>query len=264
LEKAYAMETEITGSGRPLVLVPGGLTGWISWKPHAERLSRDFTVIRVQLLNVAYGLRRERLPEGYSVTTEAAALAAALDVAEIEQADIAAWSFGAEVSLSFAIANPARVRTLTLIEPPAIWVLRSRGPLSPEMKERQEKLKAMWRVDISEEQLAWFSHFAGFVPPDVDPRKMPPWPGWLLHRQSLAHGDAPYLHQDAIEKVREFRKPVLLFKSRDSSDFLIRIIDILGEEFPQATVHDLPGGHALHVVSMEDFFRLFLPFLSRD
>ena len=99
MEKAYAMETEITGSGRPLVLVPGGLTGWISWKPHAQRLSRDIKVLRVQLLNVAFGLRRERLPEGYSVTTEAAALAAALDGAGIEQADIAAWSFGAEVGV---------------------------------------------------------------------------------------------------------------------------------------------------------------------
>jgi hypothetical protein len=131
------------------------------------------------------------------------------------------------------------------------------------MEEQQGRLKAMWRVEVSEEQLAWFSHFAGFVPPDVDPRTVPQWPGWLAHRQSLAHGDAAYIHEDSIEKVRNFRTPVLLFKSRDSSAFLVRIIDILGEEFPRAAVHDLPGGHALHVVSTEDFFRLFLPFLAR-
>jgi pimeloyl-ACP methyl ester carboxylesterase len=263
MEPGLVMKTETSGSGRPLVLVPGGLTGWISWKPHAARLSASFRVLRVQLLNVDYGLRKERLPEGYSVDMETRALAAAVDEAGVKAADFAAWSFGAEVALSFAIAHPDRVRTLTLIEPPAIWVLRSRGPLSIEMRDRQEKLRAMWHVDASEEQLAWFSHFAGFVPPDIDPRKMPQWPGWFEHRRSLAHGDAPYLHEDDIAKVRKFSKPVLLFKSRDSSDFLIRIVDILAEEFPHPAVHDLPGGHALHVVSMEEFFRIFLPFLEQ-
>jgi pimeloyl-ACP methyl ester carboxylesterase len=257
-----AMKAEVSGSGRPLVLVPGGLTGWVSWKPHAARLSADFRVLRVQLLNVDYGLRKERLPEGYSVDMEARALGAAVDNAGVEAADFAAWSFGAEVALSFAIAHPGRVRSLTLIEPPAIWVLRSRGPLSREMLDRQEKLEAMWHVDVSEEQLAWFCHFAGFVPKAVDPRTLPPWPGWFEHRRSLAHGDAPYLHEDDIAKVRSFPKPVLLFKSRDSSDFLIQIVDILAEDFPHAAVHDLPGGHALHVVFMEDFFRIFLPFLQ--
>lgn len=98
--------------------------------------------------------------------------------------------------------------------------------------------------------------------PHFDPKVLPPWPGWLEHRQSLAHGDAPYTHEDDFGKVRAFDKPVLLFKSGDSSAFLIRIIDILGEEFPHARVHDLSGGHALHVVAMEEFFRLFLPFLG--
>ena len=63
MKQLLAMKTEMTGQGRPLVLVPGGLTGWLSWKPHAERLSKDHKVVRVQLLTVNMGLRRERLPE---------------------------------------------------------------------------------------------------------------------------------------------------------------------------------------------------------
>jgi pimeloyl-ACP methyl ester carboxylesterase len=262
MARSFAMNTETTGSGRPVVLVPGGLTGWLSWKPHAERLSADCRVTRVQLLNVDMGLKGERLPDEYGVGLEVQGLVSALDREGIGEADFAAWSFGAEVTLSFAMAHPKRVRTLTLIEPPAIWVLRSRGPLSPELLDQQKQLAAMWRVDVTEDQLAWFTHFAGFVPKGVDPKSLPPWPGWLAHRQSLAHGDAPYLHEDDISRVRKFPKPVLLFKSRDSSGFLIRIVDILGAEFPGAVVHDLPGGHALHVVGMEDFFRIFLPFIG--
>jgi hypothetical protein len=56
MKQLLAMKTEVTGQGRPLVLVPGGLTGWLSWKPHAERLSNDHKVVRVQLLTVDMGL----------------------------------------------------------------------------------------------------------------------------------------------------------------------------------------------------------------
>ena len=38
-----------------IVLVPGGLSGWASWKPHAEILSKRHRVIRVQLLNGGRG-----------------------------------------------------------------------------------------------------------------------------------------------------------------------------------------------------------------
>jgi pimeloyl-ACP methyl ester carboxylesterase len=52
-----AMKYEIAGdAGDPVVLVPGGLTGWLSWKPHAERLARTRRVVRVQLLPVELGL----------------------------------------------------------------------------------------------------------------------------------------------------------------------------------------------------------------
>jgi len=61
------MPYEISGSrhrGEPIVLVPGGLSGWISWKPHAEILSKDYKVIRVQLLNMASVEKNQQTPKG--------------------------------------------------------------------------------------------------------------------------------------------------------------------------------------------------------
>ncbi len=257
------MKTEVTGTGFPLVLVPGGLTGWLSWKPHAEKLSWRFRVIRVQLLAVDLGLRGEPLPLHYSVDSEVEALAESLATLEVAEAHVAAWSYGAETALSYAVRHPERIRSLTLIEPPAIWVLRSRGPLKPDLVEAQVKLRTMGPGPISEDQLAWFAHFAGFVPPDMDPRKMPQWPSWVEHRQSLRTRDAAYRHGEDMSKVKAFTKPVLLFKGEGSSDFLNRVIDVLGEEFPRATVKQLPGGHALHVVSMDRFMETFVDFLGR-
>ncbi len=255
------MKTEITGAGQPLVLVPGGLTGWLSWKPHAERLSSSYQVVRVQLLVVDLGLRGEPLPKDYSVETEIEALGQAVDGLGLAEAHFAAWSYGALTALSYAVRNPARIRSLTLIEPPAAWVLRSRGAFTPEMAEDQKRLQSMGPGDVSESQLAWFCHFAGFVPPQVDPRSLPQWPSWVQHRQSLRNGDAAYRHQEDMAKVRAFPKPVLLFKGERSSDWLRRIIDALAKEFHDPSVRELPGGHALHLESMAPFMEIFKDFL---
>jgi pimeloyl-ACP methyl ester carboxylesterase len=245
--------TQVTGSGGAVVLVPGGLTGWVSWEPHSKILSERYKVVRVQLVSVDLGLRNEPVPPDYSVDYETAALSRALDELGVEQAHFAAWSFGAEVTLNFALNNPARVKTLTLIEPPAIWVLRSRGPLSKEQLEDQKMEQTLGPHDVSESQLVWFTHFAGFVAPNVDPRSLPQWPAWFKHRQSLRTGDVVYRHEDDIRRVRSFNRPTLLFKGEGSSPWLHSIVDILGLEFPRVRVKMLPGGHAPHIVSMGDF-----------
>lgn len=140
----------VSGSGQPLVLVPGGLTGWRSWIPHADVLADTCRVIRVQLHNVELGLAGASLPSGYAVDYEAAALGKTLDELAIEQADIAAWSYGTVIALSYALHHPQRVRSLTLIEPSAYWVLRSRGPLSQEALAEQKFLQSLAVDNVGE------------------------------------------------------------------------------------------------------------------
>jgi hypothetical protein len=43
-----ALTYDSIGTGEPVVLVPGGLTGWLSWIPHRARLASTRTAIRVQ------------------------------------------------------------------------------------------------------------------------------------------------------------------------------------------------------------------------
>ena len=256
------MKSQTEGTGDTIVLVPGGLTGWLSWEPHAKRLAEDFRVVRVQLLSVDFGLQDKLLPSEYSVDYETLALANALDNLGIERAHFAAWSFGAEITLNFALNNPGRVKTLTLIEPPAIWVLRSRGPLSQDLLEEEGTIQNLGPSDVTEAQLEWFTHFAGFVPRDVDPKTLPQWPVWVKHRQSLRTGDVAYRHEDDIRRVRNFKEPVLLFKGIGSSSFLHQITDVLAEEFPNVRLETLPGGHAPQLVSMGPFMEILVAFLK--
>jgi pimeloyl-ACP methyl ester carboxylesterase len=255
------MESDISGSGEPLVLLPGGLTGWLSWVPHAEVLAKSRKVIRLQLLNVELGLAGAPLPPEYSADYEIKALGKTLKNLAIEQADFAGWSYGAQITLSFAIHNPARVQSLTLVEPDPYWILRQRGLLPQQVLEEQAYFQTLAKDNVSEGELITFLHFIG-VPEDVDPRTLPQWLIWREHRQSIRIGDVPFRHNDSIDLVRAFDKPVLLVKGEGSNPYIHDGIDVLAEELPYARVVTFPGGHSAHIVSMQPFLERFTEFLS--
>ena len=103
MNTSLKMQCEVTGEGDPLLLVGGGLTGWKSWEPFVEVFNKQLRkVIRIQLLNVQYGLENRLLPADYSVKTESAALDTTLDsMGIINRLDVVAWSFGAFTSLDY-------------------------------------------------------------------------------------------------------------------------------------------------------------------
>lgn len=255
-----ALLTDTKGLGKSLVLMPGGLTGWISWLPHQEQLAKTYSVTRIQLHAVATGLDGMPLPEDYSLQWEVDALSRTIDVRALKNFDLIAWSYGAAIALSYAIHHPEQIRSLVLIEPPAIWVL------SPERKagleDDRKAIATLAPGPVTDDQLAWFTHFAGFVPQHVDPRTLPPWPSWSVHKQSLRIGDAAFRHEDELELARSFTKPVLLVKGSGSAEFLHAIIDTLDRIFPNGSTVEFPGGHAPHIISMQPFMETLTAFLS--
>jgi len=247
------MLAKVTGKGRPLVLVPGGLTGWLSWEPHAERLSASRKVIRVQLLNVQCGLENRQLPADYSVKTESTALAETLGELGFKRPiDIVAWSYGALITLDYALDHPDLIRTLTLIEPPAFWVLRATMGLDAEAQQHVATLQKIYG-DITEDQLEQFAGAVGLCPPGQSCREIPQWPLWLVYRQSLRNSPAVLKHNDDTQRLRGFKRPVLLVRGTGSAQFLHQIIHGLATQFPQARVVEMPAGHAPQIVSMGRF-----------
>ena len=94
---------EVKGQGEPIALVPGGLSGWLSWIPHAEQLSADRKVIRVQLRSVELAEAGKPFPEDYGVLTEREALHTTVNELGLDRFDLAGWSHGGLVSLAFAL-----------------------------------------------------------------------------------------------------------------------------------------------------------------
>lgn len=257
------MQTHVAGEGRPVLLVGGGLTGWKSWEPHQARLAATRRVARLQPIAVQFGLENRRLPAGYSIDMESEALAAAAADFGAEPIDVVAWSYGAYIALDFALDHPERVRTLTLIEPPAMWVLSETGTGGAETEGESREMRALYATmtdDVTEAQLATFTRHAGLVPPGGEPEKLPSWPSWVEHRRSLRTGDAIWAHHDRASRLLAFDRPVLLVKGTGSSHFLHRIIDGLAANLPDARVIELPGGHAPQIVAMDRFLAALTAF----
>lgn len=248
----------------PIVLVPGGLSGWISWKPHAEVLSKNHRTIRVQLLNMAAAEKKKTPEEGYSLRSESEALKNTLDRLDVQKVNLVGWSHGGEVSLDFALNNPERIATLTLIEPAAYWVARAYGKFAKEEREFRELLES-FHSPPTEEDLIGFLKMNGLVPPGVDPKSMPRWPVWNGLKTALLSLHTVVEHSDDLARLQLLReKSVLLVKGKDSTPDNSGIVDLLAETLGQnSRVLILPDGHACHIVAQDQFINALEQFITQ-
>jgi pimeloyl-ACP methyl ester carboxylesterase len=169
-----------------------------------------------------------------------------------EPVDLVAWSYGGLVTLDFALENPARVRTLTLIEPPATWVLEGQASDDPELADLLELAQTIGD-DVTEEDLEAFVRLVALSPPGMAPQELPQWGMWMEHRRSLLSTTAPLDHLDDIDRLRAFDRPVLLVTGTGTSSFLRRIHDRLAAHLPHVSTVEMPAGHAPQLVSMDRF-----------
>src|SRR5258706_12393608 len=94
---------EIRGSGRPLVLLHGGLGAIEMFGPNLPALARGRKVIAVDLQG--HG-RTADVDRPLSVATMADDIAALLEHLKIERADVMGYSLGGGVALQTAIRHP--------------------------------------------------------------------------------------------------------------------------------------------------------------
>jgi pimeloyl-ACP methyl ester carboxylesterase len=261
------LQADVQGLGPPVMLVGASLTGSLTWVLHQDRLVTTRRVARVQPLQVQYGLEQRRLPDGYSLKTESRALARTADaLSPGEPVDVVGWSLGGTIALDFALDHPDRIRTLTLIEPGAIWLLPPADQLDETSRRELDELRAITYQmldDVTEAQLAAFIRMVGVVPPDMQPQQHPRWPIWVQHRLAMRGGAVEFEHRDDVARLRAFDRPVLLIKGEGSARWLHAIVDILAAALPRAELAELPGGHAAHLVAPDQFLARLATFQAR-
>ena len=135
-------------------------------------------MINAQSLAVQYGLENRPLPDGYSLHSEVQALGATLDAMRVDDVDIIGMSHGGVTALVFALENSGRVRTLTLVEPPAFWVLPNHGFDDAGAREMQEFVSARRNTTVTESDVERFRCLLGDCAAGRSPRQAPQWTQW--------------------------------------------------------------------------------------
>lgn len=245
---------QVAGVGDPLILVPGGLTGWLSWIPHQERLKAHHRVIRVQPIHNELGSEGKLGDPGYTAEVERESLRLTLDELGIDVADFVGWSGGGRALIEFAVAYPERVRSLTLVEPAAYWILEELGEHDAVVQELSEFIHGLAGREVTEDHLARFLGYAGFVEDPSAARQHPNWERWVPHRMTLSwQSEKVDRSGRSVDELLSVTCPVLLVKGTVTEPWLKRVVDVLGERFPEARVVELAGDHASHIQSIDRF-----------
>ncbi|MDT0497528.1 alpha/beta hydrolase [Algiphilus sp. W345] len=114
LADACRLEYQQVGEGPDLVLVHGLATNRAFWYASlAQALKHAFRVTLYDLRGHGYS---SLSPQGYSAADQAGDLAALLEQAGIESADVVGHSYGGGIALEFAVQYPQLLRRLVLMD----------------------------------------------------------------------------------------------------------------------------------------------------
>ena len=252
--KPRVLTVAVAGVGDPLVLIPGGITGWLSWIPHQERLSDRYRTIRVQPIHNEMGSSGKPGDPSYTREVAVESLLLTLDHLGIQQVHFAGWSAGGKGLLDFAIAHPDRLMSATLVEPAADWVLEAVGESDREHQESIDFLYSLAGRDVTEDDLARVLYLAGFVSDPSQARSDPYWERAWPHRMTLSWLSEKLMGSDhSIADLAMVKCPVLLTKGTETGTVEKRIVDLLALNLPNARVVELEGSHAHHIESIDRF-----------
>lgn len=248
------LTVDVAGEGEPLVLIPGGITGWLSWIPHQERLSDRYRTIRVQPIHNELGSAGMKGDPSYTREVAVENLLLTVDHLEIERAHFAGWSLGGKGLLDFAIAHPGRLISMTLVEPGADWILEAVGESDREHQESTDFLHSLAGQEVSDDDLARVLYVAGFVDDPAEARSDPYWERAWPHRMTLSWLSEKLMGSDhSVADLAAVECPVLLTKGTETGKVERRVVDLLALHLSNARVVELEGSHAHHIESIDRF-----------
>jgi pimeloyl-ACP methyl ester carboxylesterase len=250
---ARILEHHQAGQGNtPMVLLPGGLTGWQSWLSLVPALSADRRVVRLQPVANAEGQAGRLGDPTYDADVERESISRTLDSLGIEEIHLVGWSNGGRMALDFALAFPERIHTLTMIEPAAWWLLTDSDQSA---KDVAELLASCAGQVITDDDLRRFFVLDAILPADVDITTLPSWEFWSSCRQTLSwYGERTVRSLAAgIKGFERLETPTLLIRGRSTAPWLAGTVDLLLAGLPNSTLVELDGGHACLLESAEDF-----------
>ncbi len=263
-----AMVAAEEGAGQPIVMLGGILSGASGPTPLTERLASRRRVIRLQYLALEAGVSGRIVEEGYGVPSERCAMLAAMDkLVGSAPVDLVGYSYGGVIALDFALHHPQRVRSLTLIEPIARWILTEEELQRPVYRcGAALTMRMKRRVPTESEAAAFYCGGPFRCPAGAElqhVRQLPFWPTVVKNRAALSALHANAEHRPSRSLLQSLKAPVLYVSGTGTSDSNAGVNAAFRRQMPRARYLELPGGHAAPTVSANALADAILEFTAR-
>lgn len=253
-----ALYYEAMGAGEPVVLLHGGALDHRSWDREFVELAAHYRVIR-------YDSRGQGLsPSPGGVYRHYEDLGRLLDHLGLPSAHLIGLSLGARIAVDFAIAQPARVRSLTLVSPG----VSGYDFAAPEEREANGRFAAAWR------RTDWAQAAEEFVRAWCDgprraPEQTPPEVRARVKAISLANvgphrdtAEGRELEPPAVGRLGEIAAPTLALLGELDMPGIHTIVGMVREQVRGARVVTVPGvAHMINLERPAEFMRALREFL---
>lgn len=259
------LNVEVEGRGPPVVALHGFTGSVATWEAFTAAASRDYMVVRVDLLGHGASDAPES-PERYRMERCVEDLAALLDRLGLARATWLGYSLGGRVAISAAVGLPERTAALIAESAsPGLARLRREG----RDRVAQDERLARWIEEVGIEEFV--AHWEA-LPLFASQASLPAASSERLRAQRLRNrpvglanslrgmgsGAQPPLHR----RLPELAMPALFIAGAEDSKF-VAIAREMHRAVPGSRLDVIPGaGHAAHLERPDDFNQAVLGFLT--
>lgn len=242
-----------------VVLIHGNAGDRRHWDAQIAALASQLRVIRYDVR----GFGRSSVPVADGAYSDFDDLQQLLDVLKVQSAHIIGWSMGAGIATDFALAHPARTRSLIAVGP---WINgHASEAVSIFLRELGVIAKAFQKEGQDAAVAAWMAS-PGFASSIVDPEAgaafrqiATGYSWWAMGHRSPQQ----WLSPAASERLEQIAVPTLVLTAERDLPACLECADLLSATVPGAQKIMMAGtGHLLQMETPATFNRHLLEFLN--
>jgi len=240
-----------------LVLSNGIMMSTASWAYQVQALSRH---LRVLLYDCRGMWKSEHPPGPYSMKQHADDLAGLLETLGIEQAHIGGISYGAEISMVFALEYPEKTQTLIVVDgvsqiDPLLYGQTFPWLAAAEKQDPELLFQTSYHMNFSEE---WITENKEFLEGSVERYAE-------IRMESFAELMKAFYELDITGRLPEINSPTLIVVGEEDLIKGRKYSDILHKSIPNSEYVVVPGaGHALCLEKPGELNSLLIGFAIKN
>jgi 3-oxoadipate enol-lactonase len=240
-----------------LVLSNGVMMSTASWAFQNKALNRHLRV----LLYDCRGMWQSDHPEGsYSMEQHADDLAGLLEALEIDKAHIAGISYGAEVSMTFALRYPEKTRSLIVIDGvseihPLLRAQTYPWLMAAERHDAELLLNTSYHMNFAED---WIKANQAFIETSVERYA-------LLDMDALVRLMKSFYALDMTDALPKIQAPTLVIAGEEDLIKGREFAEIIAAQISNSELAIIPGaGHAVCLEKPAILNTLLLGFVTKN